>query len=147
MSTPGRLAEIHERFDRDEEVGSGSERSFGLVMGLALGAIGLLPLLRGDRPRWWSLGLAGALLGAAVVFPPILAPLNRLWHRLGRALHAVVSPVVMALLFYTTVTPIGLLMRALGKDLLRLRLDPDAPTYWIERHPPGPSADTMPRQF
>jgi hypothetical protein len=141
------LAETHESFDRGDDLQAGSDRSFGLVIGVAFAVIGVLPLVRGDTPHWWSLALAGAFLGAAAAFPPILAPLNRLWHRLGRALHAVVSPVVMALLFYTTVTPTGLLMRALGKDLLRLRFDPDAPTYWIERRPPGPSADTMPRQF
>jgi hypothetical protein len=54
---------------------------------------------------------------------------------------------VMTLLFFTTVTPIALIMRAMGKDPLRLRLDPDAPTYWIERSPPGPEPATMPRQF
>ena len=62
-------------------------------------------------------------------------------------LHACISPVMMGLVFYTTVTPIGLVRRLLGKDPLRLRLDRDAVTYWIERDPPGPAPDTMPRQF
>jgi hypothetical protein len=53
----------------------------------------------------------------------------------------------MGLVFYTTVTPIGLVRRLLGKDPLRLRWDRDAVTYWIERNPPGPASDTMPRQF
>jgi Saxitoxin biosynthesis operon protein SxtJ len=141
------LAELHESFVREDDSRAGSDRTFGLVIGGALGAIGLLPLLRGHGARWWSLGLAVALLLVAATRPALLGPLNRLWNRLGLLLHAVVSPVVLGLLFFTTVTPIGLLMRALGKDLLRLRLDRDAPTYWIERRPPGPSADSMPRQF
>jgi len=62
-------------------------------------------------------------------------------------LHACISPVIMGLVFYTTVTPIGLVRRWLGKDPLHLRLDRDAVTYWIERNPPGPPPDTMPRQF
>jgi hypothetical protein len=65
----------------------------------------------------------------------------------GLLLHAVVNPIVMALLFFTTVTPIALILRAQGKDPLRLRRDPDARSYWIERRPPGPMPDTMPRQF
>jgi hypothetical protein len=141
------LAELHESFVREDDNRPGSDRSFGLVIGGALGAIGLLPLLRGHGARWWSLGLAAAFLLVSATRPAFLGPLNRLWHRLGLLLHAVVSPVVLGLLFFSTVTPIGLLMRALGKDLLRLRLDRDAPTYWIERRPPGPGPDSMPRQF
>jgi len=141
------LAELHESFVREEDVPAGSDRAFGLILGGALGVIGLLPLLRGHGPRWWSLALAAAFLLAATARPARLAFLNRLWHRLGLLLHAAVSTVVLGLLFFSTVTPIGLLMRALGKDLLRLRFDPDATTYWIERRPPGPSPDSMPRQF
>jgi hypothetical protein len=77
----------------------------------------------------------------------MLEPLNRVWSRFGLVLHACISPVIMGLIFYTTVTPIGLVRRWLGADPLRLRLDRDAATYWIERHPPGPAPDTMPRQF
>jgi Saxitoxin biosynthesis operon protein SxtJ len=141
------LAELHENFIREEDAPAGSDRAFGLVLGGVLGLIGLLPLLRGHGARWWALGLAGAFFLASATQPALLGPLNRLWHRLGLLLHSVVSPVVLGLLFFTTVTPIGLLMRALGRDLLRLRFEPDAPTYWIERRPPGPSPDSMPRQF
>ena len=97
--------------------------------------------------RWPSL-LAGVIfLLSGVLYPRILGPFNRLWLKLGLVLHAIVSPVVMGLLFYSTVTPIGVLFRWLGKDPLRLRLDHDADTYWIERRPPGPAPNTMPRQF
>ena len=60
-----------------------------------------------------------------------LAPLNRLWARFGAVLHDIVNPVIMGLLFVTSIVPIGLLMRLLGKDFLRLRRDPSAATYWI----------------
>jgi hypothetical protein len=54
---------------------------------------------------------------------------------------------VMGLLFYLTVTPTGLLMRLFRKDPLRLRFDPEAKSYWIERQPPGPAPETMRHQF
>ena len=107
----------------------------------------LLRWLRGRPVRWWSLLVGAAFLLSGLLYPRILGPLNRLWLKLGLVLHAIVSPVVMGLLFYSTVTPIGILFRWLGKDPLRLRIDPSIDTYWIERHPPGPAPHTMPRQF
>jgi hypothetical protein len=77
----------------------------------------------------------------------LLRPFNRLWFRFGLLLSRVVNPLVMGLLFYFTVTPIGLIMRALGKDPLRLRFDRGARTYWIDRQPPGPEPETMRQQF
>ncbi|MGH7412618.1 MAG: SxtJ family membrane protein, partial [Candidatus Rokuibacteriota bacterium] len=91
--------------------------------------------------------VAAIFLTLALVRPRTLAPLNRLWLRLGLVLHACISPVILGLLFYGTVAPIGLLLRLFGKDVLRLRFEPASPTYWIERRPPGPAPDTMPRQF
>ena len=76
-----------------------------------------------------------------------LAPLNRVWLRLGLVLYKVVNPVAMGLVFFTTVVPIGLMMRALGKDPLRLKRDASAASYWIMRDPPGPAPDTMKNQF
>ena len=142
-----KIPQTHERFTREDGVRSSSERVFGLVFAGIFGLIGLWPLWRGAALRWWSLGLAAAFLVAALLAPRALAPLNRLWFRFGLLLHMVVNPVAMALVFFTTVTPIALIMRATGKVPLRLRLDRDAPTYWIERRPPGPMPDTMPRQF
>ena len=77
----------------------------------------------------------------------LLNPLKRAWLALGMLLHRVVNPIVMALLFYGTVLPTGLVMRALGKDLLRLRRQPEADSYWIVRQPPGPAPETMKDQF
>ena len=68
-----------------------------------------------------------------------LRPLNRLWLRFGLLLAAVVSPIVLALLFYLTIAPIGFMMRLAGKDPMRSRRDPNATSYWIRREPPGPA--------
>jgi hypothetical protein len=138
---------IHESFARDEGIQSSSDRVFGLVMAGVLFVLALLPLLRGRGMRWWSLAAAVAFLLSALLFPRVLRRLNWLWLKVGLVLHAIVNPVVMGLLFYLTVTPIGLLLRWLGKDLLRLHFDKTADTYWVERRPPGPTPDTMPRQF
>jgi hypothetical protein len=137
----------HENFQRDDEVKSSSNRQFGLVFAVLFGLVAAWPLLDGRPPRWGSLVLAGIFLILAVALPGVLAPLNRIWFRIGLALHSVVSPIVLGLVFFTTVTPIGLVLRLLGKDPLRRRPEPDAVTYWIERTPPGPSGDSMPRQF
>ena len=122
-------------------------RSFGLVFSVLFAFLGLGPLVRGRPARGWALVVAVAFFLAALVFPRTLGPLNRLWLRFGLFLHACISPVIMGLVFYTTVTPIGLVRRLLGKDPLRLRLDRDAVTYWIERDPLDPAPDTMHRQF
>ena len=89
---------------------------------------------------------AGFLL-VALGFPSILAPLNRLWLRFGLLLHRIVSPLVLGIMFFLVITPMGLLMRAFGKDLLRLKFDRAAASYWIERTPPGPPPESMADQF
>lgn len=137
----------HESFRTNIEVKAGSERSFGLVFAVVFAVIGLWPLLDGGGVRLWALAVALAFLIAALLLPRALKPLNVLWFRFGMVLHHVVTPVVMGLLFFLTVTPVGLLMRATGKDPMRLRRDPAARTYWIDRAPPGPAPESMKHQF
>ena len=86
-------------------------------------------------------------IGSRLICLTVWAPATRLWHRFGLLLNRLVSPLALALVFYLTVTPTGLIMRALGKDPLRLKRDRDAASYWIMRDPPGPAPDSMPRQF
>ena len=137
----------HEVFVRDEKVAPGSDRSFGLVMALALAAVTALNAWHSGKLWPWTGGAATLFLAAALLRPSILQPLNLLWLRFGLLLHRIVNPVVMALLFYGTVWPTGLIMRLMGKDLLRLKRQPDADSYWIVRQPPGPSPETMRDQF
>ena len=125
----------------------GSERSFGIVFGVVLSIIGLLPLLRSHTPFYWSLGIAAVFLAAAFYAPKILAPLNRLWFRFGLLLHTIISPLIMGMLFYLAVTPTGLILRLFGKDLLRLKFDLKAGSYWVKRDPPGPQRGSFENQF
>jgi hypothetical protein len=109
-----------------------------------------LHLWDGTAPGWFEGVLAGSGL-VLVVFglaaPARLAPLNRAWTRLGLILFKVVNPVVLGLIYLTTVVPIGLFMRLLGRDLLSLKIDRQAASYWVVREPPGPAPETMIHQF
>jgi hypothetical protein len=142
-----RPADFHEDLRRHDEVKGSSNRGFGLVFAAVFALIGLAPLVHGQSIRLWSLGVAACFLGAAYGAPRLLTPLNRAWTRFGLLLHGVVNPLVMGLLFFVTITPIGFAMRALGKDPLRLKFDRMTNSYWIERRPPGPAPQSMRQQF
>lgn len=137
----------HESFDRQEPLKTSSDRVFGLVFAVFFLIVCMYPLLKGGSMRWWAAGLSAAFLIAAMTVPRALAPLNRLWMRFGLVMHRIVNPILLGIMFFLVVTPIGLIMRALGKDPLRLRQDTGVETYWIPREPPGPPPDSLERQF
>lgn len=137
----------HELQSHSTPVQMGSERSFGLVFAAVFALIALWPLKSGGDIRLWAAGAAVAFLLAALVVPRTLKPLNIVWFKFGQALHHVMTPLIMGLLFFLTVTPVGLLMRATGKDPMRLKRDTKADSYWIVRTPPGPAAESMKNQF
>jgi hypothetical protein len=137
----------HESAVAHSKVKISSDRSFGVVFGVVFALIGLWPLLRDGNPRLWALGLAAAFLLVAFTKPQLLAPLNRLWARFGLLLHHIVNPVIMAFIYFGAVVPTGLVLRAMRKDLLRLKRDSAAKSYWIVREPPGPSSGSMAKQF
>ena len=120
---------------------------FGYVFALIFSLIGIWPLINGDNLRAWSLWLALIILFLSVFKPALLRPLNLLWFKFGLLLHKIVNPVVMAFLFYLTVTPTALLMRIFGKRPLGTEFDASADSYWIQRTPPGPDPETMKNQF
>lgn len=137
----------HETLQRDEAVPLSSNRFFGLLFVVVFLLVGLLPLFSHGSIRLWSLVVSGAFLLVALIAPSALAPLNRLWMRFGMLLHKIVSPLVLGIMFFGVITPMGIVMRLMGKDLLRLSADPNAPTYWVRRTPPGPAADSFKHQF
>lgn len=138
----------HERLHEEAPVAAvASNRAFGVAFAILFTAIALFPLLGGGVPRWWLAGAAAALLAMALLRAEWLAPANRAWSKVALLLHQVVATVILAFLFYAVVTPTGLLMRAFGKDPLRLRPDPKAKSYWIPRSPPGPAPESMQNQF
>jgi len=138
---------MHESLEHKDDIQVGSEKSFGIVFAVVFAIIATLPLLHDEPVRWWSLAVAAVFLIAAFVAQPLLKPLNLLWFKFGLLLYKVVNPIVMGLLFYLTVAPMGIVMRLCGKDPLNRKFDPDAASYWIERDPPGPAPESMKYQF
>ena len=140
------MDEHHENLSRPHAKAS-SDRSFGFVFGVVFAVVALWPMLEDATPRWWALLIGAVFAVLALIRPGSLSPLNRAWAQFGLLLHRVVNPIVMGLLFVLVVAPMGIAMRLLGKDLLSLRLDKEAKSYWIERKPPGPAPESMNNQF
>jgi hypothetical protein len=111
----------------------GSERNFGYVFCLVFAVLGLWPLLTGGEVSVWLLLLALVIGIIATLIPRVLTPLNYLWFKFGLLLAVIVSPIAMAIVFFLVITPIGLIMRVIGNDLLREKIDKQADNYWIER--------------
>jgi hypothetical protein len=139
--------DFHENLARDDELVGSSDRVFGFTLAAVGTIVAVLKLWHGHDAGWIWLGAAAVLLTLALFWTAPLAGLNRLWMRFGLVLHKIVNPVVMALLFFATMAPMGLAMRAFGRDALRLKRDKTAASYWILREPPGPSPETMKQQF
>jgi len=137
----------HEDLARTQTIETSSDRGFGLVFAAVFLVIALWPLLGAAPPRWWALVPSAGFMVVALIRPALLGGLNRLWTRLGILLGRLISPLVLALLFYGVLSPLGVLMRLTGKDPLRLKQDRAAQSYWIPREPPGPPPDSMTNQF
>ena len=142
---------MNEAVDPRSESGAqprmGSDRNFGLVFAAVFSFLALWPLVHGRSVHLWPLAVAAIFLAAALAVPAALRPLNRLWFLLGMMLSKMMTPVVMSLLFFVVVTPVGFLMRAFGQDPLRLKRERNAESYWIKRSPPGPAAESLKNQF
>jgi hypothetical protein len=123
-----------------------SEKSFGLVFLVLFLLIEIVLFFKRGFFAHWPLVLALLLAVALLVKPQILRPLNLLWFRFGLLLHFFISPLVLGALFYGVVSPIGLLMRAFGKDPMKRAWEPEAETYWMKR-PVNESPSSMKDPF
>lgn len=124
-----------------------SDRVFGLAFAALFLLIALWPwLARGETARLWALLPSAVFLGLAVFAENRLAPLNRLWFKIGLGLHAIVAPALMGVLFYAAVTPLGCVMRWFGHNLLGLKKRRQD-SYWIERDASAPAGGSMKNQF
>ena len=118
-----------------DEVKIGSNRSFGIVFFVVFLIIATYPLINGDELRLWSLIISIVFLSLGLLNSKILNPLNKLWFKFGIFLGKIISPLVMSIIFFLVVTPIGLLMRLFNKDLLNLKFNNNS-SYWIEKTEP-----------
>ena len=118
-----------------DEIKISSNRSFGIVFFIVFLLIALYPLLKGNDLRIWSLVISFIFLILGLINSKILTPLNRLWFKFGLLLGKFISPLIMGIIFFVVVTPIGIIMRLLKKDLLNLKYNKKE-TYWINKSGP-----------
>ena len=118
-----------------DKIKIGSNRSFGIVFFVVFLLIGLYPLINADGIRVWSIIISLVFLILGLTNSKILNPLNKLWFKFGILLGKIISPLVMGIIFFLVVTPIGILMKLLKKDLLNLKFN-NKETYWIEKNEP-----------
>ena len=121
-------------------------RQFGLLVGGIFAAIGLWPVLvRAEAPRLWALPLGVALVVPALVLPRSLTHVHRAWMAAAEALGWINTRIILSVVFYALVTPMGILMRRFGRDPIQRRFEPNAATYRVLKSPRA--AAHMTRQF
>mgnify|MGYP001364154640 FL=1 len=118
-----------------DDVKISSNRSFGIVFFVVFLIIALFPLINDGNIRLWSLIVSLAFLALGLLNSKFLSPLNKIWFKFGLFLGKIISPMVMGLIFFFVVTPIGILMRILKKDILNLKMNNNK-SYWIEKSEP-----------
>ena len=118
-----------------DEIKISSNRSFGIVFFIVFLLIALYPLLKDNDLRIWSLVISFIFLILGLINSKILTPLNRLWFKFGLLLGKFISPLIMGIIFFVVVTPIGIMMRLFKKDLLNLKYNKKE-SYWIEKSGP-----------
>ena len=118
-----------------DDIKISSNRSFGIVFFIVFFLLALYPLTYNGETRLWSLIISLIFLVLGLLNSKILTPLNKLWFRFGIFLGKIISPLIMGIIFFLVVTPIGLIMRILGKDVLNLKYNKNK-SYWIEKNGP-----------
>ena len=118
-----------------DDVKTSSNRSFGIVFFIVFLLIAIYPLVYTGEFRFWSLIISFIFLILGILNSKILTPLNKLWFKFGIFLGKIISPIIMGIIFFFVVTPIGILMRVLGKDVLNLKYHNNK-SYWIEKTGP-----------
>ena len=126
------------------EIKISSNRSLGLVFFVVFLIVALWPLKNAEDIRLWSLVLSIIFFILGIFNSKLLTPLNKLWFKFGILLGSIVSPIVMGIVYFLVVTPTGIIMRLLGKDLLKTNKIKNASTYWIKRDKKN---TTMKKQF
>lgn len=121
----------------------GSNRSFGIVFFIVFLLISIWPLINEQNIRVWSLVVAIIFLTLGLLNSNILTPLNFVWIKFGEKLGVIIAPLILGLIYFIVVTPIGLFMRLIGKDLLKINFS-SSDTYWVKRRK---KAGPMKRQF
>ena len=120
-----------------------SEKSFGILFFIIFILIALWPLLSGEPIKVWALVLSIFFLVITFLKRDLLKPLNKIWIKFGELLGKIIAPIVMASIFFFVLTPISIIVRLCGKDLLKLK-DSKENSYWIKREK---NINSMDKQF
>ena len=118
-----------------DEIKISSNRSFGIVFFIVFLIIAIYPIFKSEDVRLWSLVISIIFLILGLINSNFLAPLNKLWFKFGIFIGKIISPIIMGIIFFLVVTPIGLIMRLFGKDVLNLKYN-DYKSYWIKKTGP-----------
>ena len=116
-----------------EDIKIGTNRNFGIVFFIVFLLIAIYPIFNEDKIKIWALIISVIFLVLGIINSNFLSPLNKIWFKFGLFLGKIISPLVMGLIFFLIVTPIGLLMRILKKDLLNLKFSKKK-SYWINKN-------------
>ena len=116
----------------NKDIKIGSNRNFGVVFFVVFLLIGLWPILKGNELRIWAIVISLIFLILGILNSKILTPFNKVWFRFGIFLGNFISPIIMGIVFFLVVTPTGLIMKILKKDLLKLKNN-NSNTYWLEK--------------
>ena len=127
----------------EKKIKVSSNKSFGIVFSIFFLLISVYLLLNNDPIYYWSLFVSFIFLILGLMNSKILSPLNLLWFKFGILLGKIVSPVVMGIIFFLVVTPISIILKIFGKDVLNLKFNNNK-TYWIVKD--GPKSN-MKKQF
>ena len=120
---------------KNKEIKLPSNKSFGMVFFVVFLIGSFYPLINSDSIRIWSMVISMFFLVLGLLNSRILTPLNKLWFKFGILLGKILSPFILGIIFFLVVTPVGLIMRILGKDVLNLKYN-NSKSYWIEQNGP-----------
>jgi hypothetical protein len=137
----------HESFYREEAIKGPSDRHFALTFSAIFFALSAYGVWKGWTGSMFLVVFAIAFCVAGIAAPQLVRPLNRAWLQLGLVMYRIVNPVVMGLMYFGMIVPMGMLLRLMGKDLLHKGIEPTSETYWVDRQPPGPSPESLKNQF
>lgn len=132
---------------RDEKLNVPSNRTFGVMVCIIFAVIAFSPLVSGGKVRLWTLSLIFLFCAVTIIKPSILSRLNILWARFGLLLSRISNPIILAVIFFAVLAPFGMIMRVFRKDVLHLRFDPQAHSYWILPDSQEKSVQSMINQF